>query len=76
MTIWNCIVSVILIDEVDDDFDHCVLFLSAAFGNHEGEGDKGIIGDALGAVLIIKNTIAVEKPEEQCGGNTFVAIAE
>lgn len=47
---------IVLINKVNYDFDHCVLFLSAAFGNHEGEGDKGIIGDALGAVLIIKDT--------------------
>ena len=30
--------SVILVDEIDDDFYHCVLFFGAAFGYHEGEG--------------------------------------
>jgi len=76
MTIWNCIVSVILIDEVDDDFDHCVLFFGTAFGNHQGEGDEGVVGDPLGAIHIIKDAIAVEEPQEQCGGNAFVAVAE
>lgn len=54
--------SVVFVDEVDDYFDHGVLFLGAAFGNHEGEGNKGIVGDSLGAVFIIKDAIAVEKP--------------
>lgn len=39
-------------------------FFGAAFGDHEGEGDKGVIGDALGAVLIIKDAIAIEEPQE------------
>lgn len=64
MTIWNCIVSVILIDEVDDDFDHCVLFLSAAFGNHQSEGDEGVVSDALSAILVVKNAVAIEEPQE------------
>lgn len=68
--------SVVLIDQVDDDFNHRVLFFGAAFGNHESERDKGVIGDTLGAVLIIKDAIAVEKPQEQCGGNAFVTVAE
>lgn len=39
---------VVLVNKIDDDFDHCVLFLGTAFGNHEGEGCKGVAGDALG----------------------------
>ena len=46
---------IIFVDEVDDDFDHRVLFFGTAFGNHEGEGDGSIVGDALGAILIIKS---------------------
>lgn len=53
---------IVLVDKVDDDFDHCVLFFGAAFGDHEGEGDEGVVGDALGTVLIIKDAIAVEEP--------------
>lgn len=55
---------VILVDEVDNDFDHGVFFFGAAFCNHEGEGDKGIVGDALCAILIIKDAVAIEEPEE------------
>lgn len=55
---------IILIDQVNDDFDHCVLFFGATFGNHQGEGDEGIVGDALGANLIIKDAVTVKKPQE------------
>lgn len=49
---------VVPVDEVDDDFDHCVLFFGAAFGYHEGEGDESIVCETLGTVLIIKDTEA------------------
>ena len=39
-----------MVDEVDDDFDHHVLLLCLAFGNHEGERHEGIVGYALRAV--------------------------
>ena len=53
-----------------------VSFFGAAFGNHQGEGNKGVVGNTLGAVLIIKDAVAIEEPQEQCGGNAFVAVAE
>ena len=68
--------SVLLVDEVDDDFNHCVLFLSAAFCYHKGKGDEGVVGNALCAVFVVENAIAVEEPQEQCGGNAFVAVTE
>lgn len=55
---------IVLVDKIDDDFDHCVLFFGTAFGNHQGEGDEGIVGDALGAILIIKDAVTVKKPQE------------
>lgn len=55
---------IVLVDEVDDDFDHGVFFFGAAFSYHEGEGDEGVVGDALGAVLIIKDAVTVEEPQE------------
>ena len=68
--------SVILVDEVDDDFNHCVLFLSAAFCYHKGKGDEGVVGYALCAVFGVENAIAVEEPQEQCGCDAFVAVTE
>lgn len=67
---------IILVDQVNDNFDHGVLFFGTAFGNHQGEGDKGVVGDALGAVLIIKDAVAIEEPQKQSGSNAFVAVAE
>jgi hypothetical protein len=40
---------VVFVDEVDDDLDQGVLFFGATFGNHEGEGNKGIVSDAFGS---------------------------
>ena len=38
---------VLLINQVDDYFDHHVLFFSTALGNHQREGDKRVVRDAL-----------------------------
>ena len=51
--------SVVLVDEVDDDFDHDVFFFSPAFGNHEGEGDERVVCDAFVSVRSIENAVAV-----------------
>ena len=56
--------SIVLVDEVDDDFNHGILFLGATFGNHQGEGNECVVGNALGAVSVIENAVAVEKPQE------------
>lgn len=44
---WTNNQSVILIDEIDYDFHHCILLLGAAFGYHQCKGDKGIVGDTF-----------------------------
>lgn len=67
---------IILVYEVNDDFDHGVLFFGAAFGDHQSEGNEGVIGNSLGTVFIIKDTITIEEPQEQGGGNAFVAVTE
>lgn len=56
------ILSVILVNKVDNDFDHCILFFGATFSNHQGEGNKGVVSDPLGAVLIVENAVTIEKP--------------
>lgn len=53
---------IILVYEVVNDFYHGVLFFGAAFCDHQGEGNKGVVGDSLDAVFIIKDAIAVEEP--------------
>ncbi len=56
-------VSVILVNEVHNHLHHDVLFLSAALGNHEREGNKGVIGNTLAAIQSIQNAILLHKPE-------------
>lgn len=56
--------SIIFIYKVNDDFDHGVLFLGATFGNHQSEGDEGVVSDALSAILVVKNAVAIEEPQE------------
>lgn len=46
------IVLVIFVNEVDDDFDHCVLFFGAAFGYHEGEGER-----VLSAIRLVPSSL-------------------
>lgn len=45
--------SVVLVNEVDDDFYHGVLFLGAAFCYHQSEGHKSVVGYALSAVFSV-----------------------
>lgn len=51
-------------------FPQCGFLLS------KGKGDEGVVGNALCAVFVVENAIAVEEPQEQCGGNAFVAVTE
>lgn len=53
---------VIPVDKIDDNFNHCVLFLGAAFGYHQGESHEGIVGYAFGTVFVVENAVAVEEP--------------
>ena len=39
-----------------------VLFFGAAFGNHQREGHKCIVGNALAAVLAVKDVVVVQEP--------------
>lgn len=59
---WQKEKSVVLVDEVDDNLDHRVFFLSAAFGYHQGHGYKGVICNTLGAVFVVEYAVAIEKP--------------
>ncbi len=67
---------VVLINQVYDNLLHRIFLFRPALGDHQGQGNQGIVGNTLRPVLIVKNAVAVEKPQEQSGGNTFVAIAE
>lgn len=54
-----------LVYKVDYDLDHRVFLLGAAFCNHEGERHEGVIGNALGAILVVENAVTIKEPQEQ-----------
>lgn len=54
--------SIILVDEVDYDFDHRVFFFSTALGYHQRQGYKCIICYAFSAILVVEDAVAIEKP--------------
>ena len=56
---WQKEKSVVLVDEVDNDFDHCVFLFGAAFGDHQGKGYEGVVGDAFGAVFVVEYAISI-----------------
>lgn len=51
--------SVVLVDEIDDYFDHRIFLLGAAFGYHQSKSDKCIISDTLCAIFIVEYAISV-----------------
>ena len=55
---------VTLIDQIDHNFHHDILFLGLALGYHQGEGNKGVVRESLCAVRTIKDAVVIEKPQE------------
>ena len=50
---------VVLINQVHDYFYHDILFFRPTLSYHQRKGDKGAVGDALGAVLTVENAVIV-----------------
>lgn len=50
---------VILVDEVDDHLHHDVLLLGAALGNHQREGDEGVICNTLATIRSIQDAMVL-----------------
>ena len=67
---------ILLINQIYNHFHHDIFFLGAALGNHQGEGNEGVVGNTLWTIGTIENAVAVEEPQEERGGNAFVAVAE
>ncbi|EJX00614.1 hypothetical protein EVA_11284 [gut metagenome] len=51
-------------------------FCHKSLNKLQGERHQGVVCNTLGAVFIVKDVIAIEKPQKQRGSNTLVAIAE
>ena len=67
---------VLLIDQINHDFHHHVLFFCFTLCNHQCEGDEGVISQTFGTIRAIENAIVIKEPQEQRGSNALVAIAE
>ena len=64
------------IDDLEQQGVSLILFLCTAFCYHQGESHQSIVRNALGAIFIVENAIAIEKPKEQSRCDTFITIAE
>ncbi len=53
---------IILIDEVDDDFYHRILFFCTALSDHKCQGYEGVVGDTFCAIFIEKYAVTIWKP--------------
>ena len=60
--IFTCDLIIALVNQVHYDLHHYILLLGTALGNHQCERYKGIVGNALGAIRTIKNSVIVQEP--------------
>lgn len=65
---------ILFINQIHHDLHHHIFLLSPTLGNHQREGNEGVVGYALVAVLCVKHMVVVEEPQEQHGGNALVAL--
>ena len=67
---------ILLIYQIHHHLHHHIFLLGPTLGNHQREGNEGVVGYALVTVLCVKHMVVIEEPQEQHGGNALVAIAE
>ena len=60
--IFTCDLIIALVNQVYYDLHHYILLLGAALGNHQCERYKGVVGNALGSVGTIEDSVVVEEP--------------
>ena len=46
---------ILLINQIYNHFHHDILFLGAALGNHQGEGNEGVVGTRIKSFFSKKN---------------------
>ena len=61
-------------DQVGQHGGDDLFFLRTAFGDHQGHGDQGIVGNPFIPVFVIEQLVFVGEAQEYGGGNPFVAI--
>lgn len=53
---------ILLINQIHHHLHHHIFLLGPTFGNHQREGNEGVVGYALVTVLCVKHMVVVEKP--------------
>ena len=61
-----------MFDKADDE----ILLRGQAFGDKQGEGDQGVVGDELLHRLAEQGRVQAQVPEEKEGAAALVAVGE
>ena len=67
---------VLLVYQIYHHLHHHILLIRLALGNHQGQGNKGVVGKSFCVVCSIENVVVVGELKEEGGGNALVAIAK
>ena len=62
--------------KIHNHFDKDVHLVHPAFGDHQGQCDKGTIGDSLSSIRTVEDAVVLKEPEEQGCCNSLVSINE
>jgi hypothetical protein len=66
--------SIISVYQVYNDFYDCLHFFGAAFGNHQREGNEGVVLYQATASGTVENVVLLQKPEEKKCRDALVAV--
>src|SRR3989344_4252313 len=67
---------VLAVDQVDNHLDHDLPLIWLALGNQQGKCHQSIVGNAFLTVGVIQETLSLQKPDKNSGGNPLVAVGE
>ncbi len=56
--------SILFIYQIHNDLDHHFHLFRAGFGDHQRQGDEGVIADQGRVVGLIEDAVALQKPQE------------
>ena len=53
---------ILLINQIHHHLHHHIFLLGPTLGNHQREGNEGVVGYALVTILCVEHMVVVEKP--------------
>ena len=68
--------SILLINQINNQFDHQILLLRPAFGDEQRERHERTVCQPFAAIGRVEDTVPVKKPEEQKGSDPLVTVNE